>query len=160
MKIILLTQGHVVLVDDEDYEKVRNISWRLLRNKKVLYAKGWIKVNDVFESILMHRFILNLSKGDGNQTDHINRDGLDNQRKNLRVCNNTQNSQNRGKRKNALSQFKGVGKQGNKWQAQIMLNGKNYYLGLFVDQEAAARAYDNKARELFGEFARLNFMEV
>jgi hypothetical protein len=91
-------------------------------------------------------------------TDHINGDGLDNRRDNLRVCNCAQNQRNRGKQNNNQSGLKGVSwhKKGKKWITQLKLNKKNIYLGLFKNKERAAVAYNEAATKYHGEFARLN----
>ena len=91
--------------------------------------------------------------------DHIDRDKTNNDLSNLRWCTRQENSMNASKSKgNTSSQYKGVcwDKQKKKWQSQIMIDGKNIYLGCFLDEEKAARKYDQKAIEHFGEFASLN----
>jgi len=106
--------------------------------------------------IRMHRLILKAQKGQ--QVDHINGNGLDNRKDNLRFCTSSQNYQNSRKRKNCSSKYKGVWwhKQSKKWQTGIVLNYKNYHLGYFTNEIEAAKAYDLTAAEFFGEFARLN----
>ena len=92
-------------------------------------------------------------------TDHINGDGLDNRKQNLRTCTHTENMRNRGKSKNNTSGFKGVSwhKRGKTWDAKIAHNKKLMHIGSFKDKEVAAKAYDRKAIELHGKFAKLNF---
>jgi len=91
--------------------------------------------------------------------DHKNGNGLDNQKNNLRNCTNQQNHMNRRPKKNCTSKFKGVCrfKKDLKWTAVIKFNRKQIYIGIFGNEEDAAKAYDKKAKELFGEFAYLNF---
>ena len=105
----------------------------------------------------MHGFILN--KEDSSQIDHWDRNGLNNQKVNLRPCTGQQNSFNRGKRTGCTSKFKGVhfNKERKKYMLQISVNRRQTYLGLFNSEIEAAKAYDVKALELFGEFAYLNF---
>ena len=107
----------------------------------------------------MHRLITNAPKG--LMVDHINHNGLDNRRKNLRLCTVSQNNRNRRPitRPNKGSKYKGVtfDKKRNLFKAEIQHNKKKYFLGRFKSQIKAAQAYDKKARELFGEFAYLNF---
>lgn len=93
------------------------------------------------------------------EVDHINGDGLDCRRGNLRLCTSQGNNQNRRKTKAYTSRFKGVSldRSRNQWRATIKLNRKLKYLGRFESQRAAAHAYDIAAIKLFGEFARLNF---
>ena len=105
----------------------------------------------------MHRLILKAEKGQ--VCDHINHNGLDNRRKNLRLCTNSQNFGNQRKRPNKSSIYKGVCfyKRDSKWQVGIECNYKKYYLGRFDNEIEAAKVYDKKAAELFGEFAYTNF---
>ncbi len=108
----------------------------------------------------MHRFILGLC--DGQRCDHKDNNGLNNQRSNLRIATAGQNQHNSGCRKYKgmrSSRFKGVhwAKNARKWLAQITANRKHYHLGLFENEEDAARAYDRKALELHGDFAKTNF---
>lgn len=93
--------------------------------------------------------------------DHLDRDPLNNQRDNLRLASRSQNGANRNIRKNSLSGYKGVSwhKTAKKWTAKLTLNGKLIHLGYFDDPIDAAKAYDQAAREYFGEFAVTNFTE-
>ena len=102
-------------------------------------------------------FILNLT--DLPCVDHKDRNSLNNHFSNLRWCTRKENDQNRSKRKNTSSVYKGVcfDKKANKWRAQIRHNGHQIHLGYFSDESDAGRAYDRKAKELFKEFAHLNF---
>lgn len=104
----------------------------------------------------MHRLILGASKGQ--QGDHQNGNGLDNRRINLRLCTNSQNQMNRKKSSRYSSKYKGVtwNSHARKWQAQIKRQGVMHYLGLFVDELEAARAYNKDAQEYFKDFALLN----
>lgn len=90
--------------------------------------------------------------------DHINGNPLDNRKVNLRVVTAQQNSFNTAARKFS-SNYKGVSKRNRRkpWEVNITHDGKDYYLGTFSNEDDAAKAYDKKAKELFGEFARLNF---
>jgi hypothetical protein len=96
---------------------------------------------------------------DGMDVDHINGDGLCNLRENLRLCTHSENLHNRGKQINNTSGYKGVyfHKQSKKFTAKIRLEGKTTSLGYYDSPIEAAQAYDAKAREIFGEFARTNF---
>ena len=91
--------------------------------------------------------------------DHINHDPLDNHRHNLRLATRSQNAANVGPYANNTSGYKGVDFNQGKWRARITQHGKRHFLGTFDTAEEAARAYDSKALELFGEFASLNFPE-
>lgn len=97
----------------------------------------------------------------GEDAEHKNRKTLDNRRSNLRMANRSQNQANRPRTKRSTSGYKGVSwyKRFGKWQASIQKNGKKRNLGYYFDKIEAAKAYDLAARELFGEFALLNFPE-
>ena len=111
----------------------------------------------------MHRVVLQrvvgrpLTRDD--IVDHINHNGLDNRRPNLRLATRSQNAANLGPYANNTSGYKGVDFNRGKWRARIREGGVRYFLGYFETAEDAARAYDTKAHELFGEFASLNFPE-
>lgn len=158
MKKIKLSNGMVAIVDDEDYEKVRSFHWYAHQSGGTYYARRYShRIAGKEFYIEMHRLILGLSPGDGKYTDHIDGNGLNNQQMNLRVCTQQQNTFNQ-KVKRGTSKFKGVcwHKRDKKWHAQIQ-HKKNIYLGYFESEIEAAKTYDDKARELFGEFAWLNF---
>lgn len=157
MKEILLTQGKVAIVDDEDYEWLNQWKWQLRKHgptgsTKKLYA-GRTK-----HGILMHRIIVNALAN--LEVDHRDGNGLNNQKYNLRICTHEQNMWNR-RPVGGISQYIGVTWhiQRHKWQTRIRINGKQTHLGLFANELEAARAYDEAARRLHGQFARLNFLE-
>lgn len=152
MQEIQLTRGLVALVDDVWFEKLSEFHWYVMYNETRPYARTVGHPNR-----LMHRLIM---KAETSQmVDHKNGNSLDNRLENLRFCTNAQNQQNR----RALSPHNSSGFKGvcwsasrGKWMATIT-NGKNIHLGSFSSPQDAARAYDAKALELFGEFARINF---
>lgn len=164
MKEIKLTRGKVTLVDDWNYDWLNQWKWQAHKDKdgrlyavRTEYTKiapgKWSQ-----QDIKMHRLIMktpiNL------KVDHLNHDGLDNQEANLRNCTNQQNSFNSspaGKSKYLGVSFSGCSR--NYIYARISMNKKTIRLGRFKTEEDAARAYDAKAKELFGEFANLNFKE-
>ena len=158
MKEITLTQRKIALVDDCDYEWLSQRNWAAFKDRNIWYAMTNIRdATGHFRSITMHRLILGATKG--MKVDHRDGNGLNNQRHNLRAATNHQNLCNRGAPSNNTSGFKGVSwhKRRNKWQANIGINYKKKYLGLFDSAIDAACAYDAAARELHGEFAKLNF---
>jgi len=139
--------------DKEDLEKIRHFKWYYFIFKYV--ARGY--KNKIF---LMHREIIDVPKM--MQIDHINGDGLDNRKNNLRIATHGQNMMNKNKPKPKSSIYKGVfsNKLKNKWYSQIAFNYKSYHIGSFDNERHAAMAYDIWAKELFGEFAFLNFKSV
>jgi len=159
MAEVELTQGKVALVDDEDLEWLSQWKWHAHQGGGTFYAARHTprdpKTGEQ-STVYMHRVVLDAELG--TQVDHINANGLDNQRANLRLCSNAQNHMNQRKRY-GTSQWKGVSwqKQHAKWRADIKLNGKKIHLGYSNDEADAARAYDDRARVLFGQYARLNF---
>lgn len=143
------------LVDDEDYEWLNKWKWSAMRCKKsrTLYAvRG--TTNEFF---YMHRSILGLT--DKTKIDHRDGNGLNNQKNNIRTCTHKQNMRNSRARHGTSSGYKGVmwRKDTNKWTASITYNGQVIRLGCYTCLMKAVRAYDSKAKELFGEFARTNF---
>lgn len=162
MKKIPLTQGKFALVDDEDYERLNQHKWSASKHYNTYYAGRNTGKRPNRGHIYMHRQILGLTKGDGKITDHFNDNGLNNQKANLRIVTNSENAYRAKTRKaiNKTSKYKGVcwHKVPQKWVASIKYNGHLIYLGIFNTEIKAAKAYDVKAKELFGEFARFNFV--
>ena len=153
-KKIELTGGKYTLVDAEDYERVNKYKWRLDENGRAARNKN---NKEGQRNIKMHRFIMNTPLG--MCTDHVNYDTLDNRKSNLRICTPAQSSAHRKAIPNTSSKYKGVTwrPNRNKWYAQIKHNYKGIHLGSYDTEEEAARAYDKKAKEFFGEYAELNF---
>lgn len=151
MKEIPLTRGLVALIDDEDYAAVSKFKWHAQWSRRTFYAKR----RDGDKHVALHQILIPGVL----QIDHRDGNGLNNQRSNLRSATAGENSRNRGPNKNNASGWKGVSwyKAGRKWRATIYVQGKNRLLGSFDDSVEAAKAYDAAARELHGQFARLNF---
>jgi len=149
---LLLTNGKAeTKIDIEDMEAVLKFKWCL---SSTGYAYGSVPTGKRgAKHVLLHRMLL--QPPPRMQVDHIDGDRLNNSRANLRMCTNQQNSNNMGPRK---GRFKGVcwHKKAGKWVASITVDGKTRHLGLFVDIEDAAKAYDSAALAMHGEFARLN----
>jgi hypothetical protein len=159
LALIPLTQGKHAHIDVEDAEKVRNYNWCAIKDGNTFYAKAWIDGSHV----MLHQRILQVP--DGFLPDHIDRDGLNNRRSNLRVATRTQNQGNQTKSKRNTSGFKGVREAkwatgSKRWRASIVENHKVKHLGYFYTPEEAAKAYDDAAIEYFGDFATVNFGRV
>lgn len=139
----------LIIVDDDMLELVKTFKWRKT-------VKGYVIGRVDGTSTSLHRFILGIAPLDPIQVDHINGNRSDCRRANLRCCSSGQNAANRRKINGTSSQFKGVTYKRGRWEAQIKTNRKTLYLGRYVNELEAARAYDEKARELFGEFSWTN----
>lgn len=152
MKEIKLTQGKVALIDDADFDWLNQWKWHAHKRGETFYAARAIKRKTNY----MHRIIMNPPKGV--DTDHIDRNGLNCQRSNLRTCNRSQNCRNRSSRTNSYSQYVGVSyyKRDDFWTARIEVKGKSIYLGIFKKETDAALAYNDAAKKYHGEFANLN----
>lgn len=147
--------GKFMLVDNEDFESINGYKWSVT---KTGYAQAHIpNTGCAGKPVLAHTLIMNTPKG--LEVDHINGNKLDNRKSKLRIVTKQQNYQNQGKRLGCYSKYKGVSwnKRSKKWLAYICLNYKLIHLGYFSDEIEAGKAYDTKAKELFGEFAKLNF---
>lgn len=165
MKLIALSQGKFAQVDDDDFEYLNQWKWSAKKGKKNnYYAVRSVWVGDLKKNkaILMHRLILNESNS-LIEIDHINHNGLDNQKYNLRKANDKQNAQNRTA--HGTSQYLGVRfrkkseSQTGAWIAQINIGGKCKHLGQYGDEKTAAIKYNEAAKEAYGEFANLNVIK-
>jgi hypothetical protein len=163
-KKIPLTQGKVAIVDNEDYERLSRYRWRAFAGnscKRVFYAVRYSRKEGKDKTIRMHREILDVPNGF--YTDHIDGDGLNNQKNNLRVCSTSQNGLNRRKGSNCASGYKGVDRQHRcsqrEWRARIQVSGKRILLGHYKTREEAAAAYDHAALSLGGGFGRPNYVD-
>lgn len=150
---IPLTKGYYAIVDEADAERVRMHSWHAVEKDRVVYAQSRIYGDLVF----LHNFLVEVPAGQ--LIDHENSDGLDCRRSNMRFASNSGNSQNTRMRADNRSGYRGVhwSEGEGSWIASISANRTRRTLGRFSDPETAAKAYDDAARLLHGEFARLNF---
>ena len=155
MKTIQLTKGYVTIVDDEYFDFLSRYKWHANEQKNKgnivrVSAMTTIKDGDRKRNAYMSRLITTAPKG--KEVDHINGDTLDNRKINLRICSHAENSRNR-KKPIGNNQYKGVRKNRRKYAAYIQ-GGK--YLGLYDTPEQAAFAYNEAAKDYYGEFACLN----
>lgn len=155
---IPLTRGMVAVIDAADFDLVAGFKWYAKKHGKTFYA-ATNGPRPERRQLQMHRLILGLPHDDERETDHVDGDGLNNRRSNLRTAARQQNNCNKGLQVNNSSGFKGV-----HWHvtdklfiARIQKDGRRIYLGHFKDPSEAARAYDRAAAEHHGAFARLNF---
>ena len=147
----LEVKGRVILIDDEDFERVSEKRWH--------FCRGYARTRDGYKHVYLHQFIL--GKMEGMQIDHINRNILDNRKSNLRFVTKAQNSYNRNKREGAQSKYIGVCKSVNgpkrrkSWRALI----KSKLIGYYETEREAALAYDIEALKAYGEYAPLNLLK-
>lgn len=162
MRIELSSRKHrneYAIIDDEDYELVSKYNWNACFHggSDYKYARSSGK-----NMVSMHRVIMGVTDPKVH-VDHINHNGLDNRKCNLRLCNNSQNQMNRKKASGCSSIYKGVSyaisrNKKNPWLASIRINGKKKHIGHYATQEDAARAYNEMAQDIHGDFAKLNII--
>lgn len=168
MKELKLTNGKKALVDEEDYEKLIKFRWHERKVINTSYAYRASSVNEQRnlnypKCIHLHRQILNIITDKEKFVDHIDCNGLNNLKSNIRICTKKENHQranyNLTSRKKT-SKYRGVSFMKNlgKFKAEISINGKNKHLGLFLTEKEAALAYNTKAIEIRGIFANLNII--
>lgn len=152
----------LITIDNDCYAVFSRFEWRMCSWG---YAVRSTRSNGIFTNIYMHRFLMNIHPGDLQFVDHIDGNKLNNQISNLRIVTRQQNQFNQriNARKHS-SKYKGVlwyDYHGTaKWLAGIRFQRKRYHIGLFTNENDAARAYNVKAIELFGEYAQLNIIEA
>jgi hypothetical protein len=148
----------IILIDAEDHERISAIKWISHKNLRNTYARGVITRKPKQKMVYLHRFLMN--PPDGYMVDHINGNGLDNRRCNLRIVTRSQNFWNARVSIGTKSGFKGVEPDGDKFRARLQCNKKRFDFGLHDTAIEAALAYNRGALEHFGEFARLNEVNV
>lgn len=155
---VKLTRGLVTIIDAEDLELVSQWKWFASRGNSTDYAQRNDRTHGIRKTVKLHRVILNAPEG--MHVDHINHNGLDNRKSNLRLCTLSENLRNRRKQKGCSSEYKGVVKrQGSRqitWMATVKVDKKRHTQSFATELEAALW-YDEKAKEHHGEFANLNF---
>ena len=167
MKLIELTQGQFAQVDDDDFERLSCFNWCAIwkPSAQSFYAGRHARKIGNGGILYIHRVIMNLEPGDTRYVDHIDHNGLNNQKSNLRPCTIQQNMFNsvvRFKKKTGFP--RGVScvpihkrpKLINRWMAGIRVNGKHIHLGCFPTMEEAAKAHLDAAAKFFGEFSHTN----
>jgi hypothetical protein len=146
-----------MIFDRSDATLIKKYKWSLHTQHGNFYARTTMMVNGVQKWILAHRLLMD---GAPENIDHKNRNGLDNRRENLRLCNQSQNIANSKVSKRSKTGFKGVTPinwgTGMRYRAQITHNGKMISLGCFKNVKDAAKAYNDRALNIFGDFANLN----
>lgn len=154
---IQVSEGVFIKVDPALETFVRGLRLGVSSQRSAKWIYAFHRIPGHGHKVQLHRILAGAFPGE--VVDHINGDTLDNRLVNLRVCTNAENIRNSRKRASSGSSYKGVSriKGTERWRAQIMVNGRKMNLGSFRDEQAAARRYDEKARELHGDFARCNF---
>ena len=153
MKKIELTQGKYAIVDDNDYAYLSQWNWNCNKNNRAFYA---VRTVNHSGKMNMHRQLI--GDVEGKVCDHINGDGLDNRRSNLRHATHSENMRNRKLNLNNTTGYKVVSwrPKPNKWESSIRVNGKYRYLGRFSTLMEASEAYNSAALRYFGKFSKLN----
>jgi hypothetical protein len=151
-KYIPLTKGYIAIVDTADYEWLMQYRWTAQEKGGNVYASRHFNGTTMY----MHREITGAPAD--KLVDHIDHNGINNRRCNLRVCSAAENIRNSVGRSSS-SRYKGVvwDKRRMKWLASTTINGKCKFIGHFKSEIEAAKAYDETAKKLFGEYAYLNF---
>jgi len=157
MKTIPVGRSYWAIVDDEDYPLVLQYSWHLREIRGCRYAMNWQRINGKRYAVSLHSLLIGMRRGF--QIDHINGNGLDNRRSNLRHVTPAQNQANQHTTR-GRSLFKGVRYQARRrtpWEAAITFHQLKIHIGRYATEEAAARAYDAVAKVLWSGHAKLNF---
>ena len=156
---------HTILVDTQDYldYDLESYRWCVWKNKRAytFYVVAWKRVEENKKRVTLHCLLLDPPTG--YEPDHIDRNGLNNCRSNLRIVTRSQNSSNRRLRSDNTSGYKGVRKDGSKWRAELgrtlAIGKKSCSIGYYDTAIAAAEARDKAVLRKFQEFAWLNFPE-
>lgn len=160
-------KGGSFLIDDEDYDLIKNYKWYLRKKRNTTYVIGYIPPkNKPIKLFRLHRILMGVDDK-SLVVDHIDHNGLNNQKSNLRICNNAENSRNRISLPGSSSKYLGVTLKRRKlksgeirgyWEAAINVAGiGSIHLGRHQCEIEAAKAYDIAARKYFGKFANPNF---
>lgn len=154
--IATIISGRCVVVDPEDAHLLEAYPWYVAGHRNTEYVITHRTIDGVDKPVRLHRLIMGEPKG--KIIDHINGDGLDNRKSNLRLCTVAENCRNARRYRHSKSKYKGISPTpSGRWQAKIHVNRRQITLGRFDSEADAARAYDAAAKIHHGEFARLNF---
>jgi hypothetical protein len=150
-----LTKGYDAVIDAEDVHLVEGCSWYSIENKRTVYAAAWGNEKYNRNVMPMHRVLLGLKPG-GDFVDHIDGNGLNNRKSNLRLATISQNNHNQKLSSSSTSGLKGASfhKLRKRWRAQIKLNGNKIHIGYYDTAEQAHAAYCKASAQLHGEFGR------
>lgn len=161
MELIIVSKKygtHTVYFDKKDNQLVESVTWQIHKGKCTFYARGWLRPRSKKNTVRMHRLLMGVKEGE--LVDHIDHNGLNNRRINLRIVTQSQNSQNMKVPRDGLTGFKGVTFVKNKklFHARIRVNGKLISGGRTKDIIVAAKKYNELALKHFGEYAYLNII--
>jgi len=154
MAHVKLTQGKTAIIDDEDADIVSRFKWRAQKDRHRFYAMACIPQSGrPSKDVALHRLVMRLPPY---EVDHINGDGLDCRKENLRGATHAQNQRNRRVNANSKTRIKGVSKRKGRYYARISYDGRTKYIGRFKTAIEAAKAYNAASIKYHGEFGRLN----
>lgn len=158
-KEIPLTQNQFAIVDEDDYERLSRHKWCISYSRDCYYARRSGRVSGKKITLQMHRVVLGLEYGDNLIIDHINRNGLDNRKSNLRIVSQKTNSYNCKMQRHNTSGYRGVAfcKQTGKYTSYITINGIQKHLGFYKTPIEAALAHDVASLLVYKENAIINF---
>lgn len=146
MKLLTTVCGLQILVDDEDFEYLKEYKWYRLVSRNTIYARTNVNKKT---KVITH-IIANFHKWDikDKVVDHINKNGLDNQKKNLQILSQQKNISKDAGWKKSSSKYRGVSKHNNQWLARLHFKGINYYLGVYNTEQEASEAVNKKRKEV------------
>ncbi len=154
-----LHNKYKMLVDDEDYDLLNQYNWSVKPHGKTFYAVRTNTAKEGVSKIYAHRLLLNISDKKI-EVDHVDNDGLNNQKYNLRACSHSLNGKNKRQTNKNTSKYKGVVPNSkNTFKSRITVNGKLITIGNFKDEQNAALAYNKAAIKYYGEYAKLNIIQ-